>query len=89
MKVFSKLGTAFVAFVAVWGFVACSSEPKSVEYYKNNPDERNAKVKECKDKEVKFSLENMNLTNKEMQEAFKKSLGKTLAQECENAINAR
>lgn len=70
-------------------FCACSSEPKSVEYYQNNPEARQAKIKECKDKEVKFSLENINLTNKEMSEAFEKSLGKTLAQECKNAKNAR
>lgn len=69
-------------------FCACS-EPKSVEYYQNNPEARQAKIKECKDKEVKFSLENINLTNKEMSEAFEKSLGKALAQECKNAKNAR
>ena len=77
--------------VALFGvvFCGCSSETKSVEYYQNNPEARQAKIKECKDKEVKFSLENMNLTNKEMTEAFEKSLGKTLAQECKNAKNAQ
>lgn len=84
MKTKILLSTALAGII----FAACSSEPKSVEYYQKNPNERDTKIKECKDKEVKFSLENMNLTNKEMQEAFKKSLGKTLAQECENAKNA-
>lgn len=81
----------FLFSVALAGvfFCGCSSEPKSVEYYQNNPEARQAKIKECKDKEVKFSLENINLTNKEMSEAFEKSLGKTLAQECKNAKNAR
>jgi len=70
-------------------FCACSSEPKSVEYYQNNPEARQAKIKECKDKQAEFSLKNLNLKVKELEEAFKKSLGKTLAQECENARNAR
>lgn len=69
-------------------FCACS-EPKSVEYYQNNPEARQAKIKECKDKQAEFSLKNLNLKVKELEEAFKKSLGKTLAQECENARNAR
>lgn len=69
-------------------FCACS-EPKSVEYYQNNPEARQAKIKECKDKQAEFSLKNLNLKVRELEEAFKKSLGKTLAQECENARNAR
>ena len=81
----------FLFSVALAGvfFCGCSSEQKSVEYYQNNPEARQAKIKECKDKQAEFSLKNLNLKVKELEEAFKKSLGKTLAQECENARNAR
>ena len=66
-------------------FLACSSEPKSKEYYDKNPKEKDNKKKECKELNNKFTLENLNMPNKDRVEAFKKSLGETLAKECENA----
>lgn len=63
-------------------FLACSSEPKSKEYYDNNPKEKEAKKKECADLEEKFVEKNYDLAN--FDEAFRKHLGEKLLQECRN-----
>ncbi len=87
MKAFFKanLGVA----LATVAFVACSSEPKSVEYYKNDSNARKAKIQECGEKEKKFLSDEKNWKLKNPKEAFEKYIGKTLAQECKNARQAR
>ena len=87
MKAFFKanLGVA----LAATAFVACSSEPKSVEYYKNDSKARQAKIQECGEKEKKFLSDEKNWKLKNPNEALEKYLGKTLAQECKNARVAR
>ena len=49
MKTLFKTNLVSVALVAL-AFIACSSEPKSVEYYLKNPDKRLAKMAECEAK---------------------------------------
>lgn len=73
-----------VAFAGVF-FCGCSSDDiKSEDYYKNNPKEAKAKIKECYDKKAEFIKKNPNLKDDELEKAFKKSLGKKLTQECYN-----
>ena len=77
--------------VALFGvvFCGCSSETKSVEYYQNDSKARQAKIQECGEKEKKFLSDEKNWKLKNPNEALEKYLGKTLAQECKNAREAR
>ena len=72
-----------VALVGV-ALCGCSSDVNTEDYYKKNPKEAEAKIRECYDKKNEFIGQNPNLKGDELEEKFKKSLGKKLTQECYN-----
>ncbi|MBX1002306.1 EexN family lipoprotein [Campylobacter jejuni] len=83
MKNTIKLGLLSAMIIGV--FSACSSEPKSVEYYKDpkNAKELEAKIKECQEEFPKGSKK----LNEEQVKYMNGNPSKTYL-ECENAYKA-
>ena len=88
MKTLFKTNLVSVALVAL-AFVACSSEPKSVEYYLKNPDKRLAKMAECEAKLTPITGQLMQKTLKQIEaDAIKAVGGERAYKECQNAETA-
>ncbi|NDJ26932.1 hypothetical protein DMB95_03180 [Campylobacter sp. MIT 12-8780] len=75
-----KTKILLLAVLATILFSACSEEPKSVEYYKNNPEERKKKINECWKKLYDYMAKNP--------QAKDKDLEKVLGKDCMNADEA-